>query len=165
MARLAITYAERLSGIRKTDRLHPVYTICLYSGTEPWDGPKKLSDMMTFGLCDEWKELFADYPVRLYCVNEQSDFSHFHTELKELLRAMNCRKDKLKLKELMKDEAYAHLSEDTWQAVAIMTDSARMVAKMKNYKRNEEQGGYDMCQAMEELMQDYWNVMLLLWKS
>lgn len=68
-----------------------------------------------------------------------------------------CRKDKLKLKELMKDEAYAHLSEDTWQAVAIMTDSARMVAKMKNYKRNEEQGGYDMCQAMEELMQDYWN--------
>lgn len=157
LARLAVTYAERLSGIHKTDRLHPVYTICIYSGTESWDGPKKLSDMMTFGLRDEWKELFADYPVRLYCVNEQSDFSYFHTELKELLRAMNCRKDKLKLKELMKDEAYAHLSEDTWQAVAIMTDSARMVAKMKNYKRDEEQGGYDMCQAMEELMQDYWN--------
>ena len=38
-----------------------------------------------------------------------------------------------------------------------MTDSARMVTKIKKYKRNEEQGEYDMCQAMEELMQDYWN--------
>lgn len=48
-------------------------------------------------------------------------------------------------------------SEDTLQAVAVMTDSVRMITKMKQYKRNEEQGGYDMCQAMEELMQDYWN--------
>ncbi len=31
---IPVTYAEYMSGILKTDRLHPVYTICLYSGTE-----------------------------------------------------------------------------------------------------------------------------------
>ena len=45
---IPVTYAEYMSGILKTDRLHPVYTICLYSGTETWDGPRTLSDMMQF---------------------------------------------------------------------------------------------------------------------
>ena len=45
---IPVTYAEYMSGILKTDRLHPVYTICLYSGTEAWDGPRMLSDMMQF---------------------------------------------------------------------------------------------------------------------
>ena len=31
--------AERLSGIRKQDRLVPVYTLCLYHGEDTWDGP------------------------------------------------------------------------------------------------------------------------------
>lgn len=44
----AVSMDETLSGILSSDRLHPVYTLCLYSGTEPWDGPRKLSDMMTF---------------------------------------------------------------------------------------------------------------------
>ena len=44
----AVSMDETLSGILSSDRLHPVYTLCLYSGTEPWDGPRKLSDMMAF---------------------------------------------------------------------------------------------------------------------
>ena len=51
--KLKTTIDERLSGILRSDRLHPVYTICLYSGEEPWDGPRKLSDMMEFDPEDE----------------------------------------------------------------------------------------------------------------
>ena len=103
-----ITYAEKLSGIFKTDRLQPVYTICLYTGTEPWDGPRQLSDMMEFGENELLQKCFADYSLRLFCVNEQSDFEEFHTELRELFRAMSYRKDKEKFLSLAKDERYAH---------------------------------------------------------
>ena len=58
---IPVTYAEYMSGILKTDRLHPVYTICLYSGTETWDGPRTLLDMMEFRAeKDPLKEYFAE---------------------------------------------------------------------------------------------------------
>ena len=110
---IPVTYAEYMSGILKTDRLHPVYTICLYSGTETWDGPRTLSDMMEFRAeTDPLKEYFSDYPTNLFCVNEQKEFECFHTELRELLRAMNYRKDKRKFLSLEKDERYTHLSKE-----------------------------------------------------
>lgn len=37
---------EFLSGIKKSDRLHPVISICLYYGEELWDGPLRLRDML-----------------------------------------------------------------------------------------------------------------------
>lgn len=40
--------AEWLCGITKDDRLAPVYTLCLYHGEDPWDGPLTLKDMMRF---------------------------------------------------------------------------------------------------------------------
>ena len=97
---LKTTIDEKLSGILRSDRLHPVYTICLYSGEEPWDGPRKLS-------------------------------------------------------ELMKNEAYAHLSKETWEAIAVMTDNAAMLQKKDKYKtENGEEEEYNMCQALEELIED-----------
>ena len=79
---IPVTYAEYMSGILKTDRLHPVYTICLYSGTETWDGPRTLSDMMEFRAeTDPLKEYFSDYPANLFCVNEQKEFEHGTNDL------------------------------------------------------------------------------------
>ncbi|MCI9652162.1 MAG: hypothetical protein HFH98_09915, partial [Lachnospiraceae bacterium] len=73
---------ERMSGMGREERLAPVYTICLYHGAEPWDGPRSLKDMMDFG--DEepeegdrqtWEECFADYPLRLVSACEPMDCS------------------------------------------------------------------------------------------
>ena len=157
---IPVTYAEYMSGILKTDRLHPVYTICLYSGTETWDGPRKLSDMMEFRAeTDPLKEYFSDYPANLFCVNEQKEFECFHTELRELLRAMNYRKDKRKFLSLEKDERYAHLSKETWEAIATMTGRSFFEENMETYKsQNENQREeYDMCQALREIREDFFN--------
>ena len=155
-AGIKVTADEQLSGILKTDRLHPVYTICLYSGVEPWDGPRKLSDMMEFDPEEESvQSLFKDYPLTLFCVNEQDGFGEFHSDLKQLFRAMNYRKNKEKMAELIRDEAYSHLSEETWEAIAVMTDNAAMLQKKELYKtENQEKEEYNMCQALEELMED-----------
>ena len=153
---VAATIGEKLSVILKTDRLHTVYTLCLYSGIEPWDGPRKLSDMMEFDpknkiLCS----LFEEYHLHLFCINEQNGFDTFHSDLKPLFQAMNCRNDKEKMAELMKDEIYAHLNEDTWDAIAVMTDNAAMLQKKNLYKtENQEKEEFNMCQALEALMED-----------
>ena len=157
---IPVTYAEYMSGILKTDRLHPVYTICLYSGTETWDGSRTLSDMMEFRAeTDPLREYFADYPANLFCVNEQEEFESFHTELRELLRAMNYRKDKRKFLSLEKDERYAHLSKETWEAIAIMTGRSFFEENRETYKsQNENQREeYDMCQALREIREDFFN--------
>ena len=153
---LKTTIDEKLSGILRSDRLHPVYTICLYSGEEPWDGPRKLSDMMEFDPEDEnLRVLFEEYHLHLFCINEQNGFDTFHSGLRHLFRAMNCRKDKEKMSELMKNEAYAHLSKETWEAIAVMTDNAAMLQKKDKYKtENGEEEEYNMCQALEELMEE-----------
>ena len=57
--------------------------------------------------------------------------------------------------ELMKNEAYSHLSKETWEAIAVMTDNAVMLQKKDKYKtENGEEEEYNMCQALEELMED-----------
>ena len=37
---------ERTSRFTRSDALIPVYTVCLYHGTERWDGPRRLNEMM-----------------------------------------------------------------------------------------------------------------------
>lgn len=151
----AVSMDETLSGILSSDRLHPVYTLCLYSGTEPWDGPRKLSDMMAFDPQNKnLQSLFEEYHLHLFCINEQHVFDAFRSALKPLFQAINCRNNKKKMIELMKDETYSHLNEDTWDAIAVMTDNAAMLQKKDLYKTENQKEEFNMCQALQELMQD-----------
>lgn len=151
----AVSMDETLSGILSSDRLHPVYTLCLYSGTEPWDGPRKLSDMMAFDPQNKnLQSLFEEYHLHLFCINEQHVFDAFRSDLKPLFQAINCRNNKKKMIELMKDETYSHLNEDTWDAIAVMTDNAAMLQKKDLYKTKNQKEEFNMCQALQELMQD-----------
>lgn len=151
----AVSMDETLSGILSSDRLHPVYTLCLYSGTEPWDGPRKLSDMMAFDPQNKnLQSLFEEYHLHLFCINEQYVFDAFRSDLKPLFQAINCRNNKKKMIELMKDETYSHLNEDTWDAIAVMTDNAAMLQKKDLYKTENQKEEFNMCQALQELMQD-----------
>ena len=151
----AVSMDETLSGILSSDRLHPVYTLCLYSGPEPWDGPRKLSDMMAFDPQNKnLQSLFEEYHLHLFCINEQYVFDAFRSDLKPLFQAINCRNNKKKMIELMKDETYSHLNEDTWDAIAVMTDNAAMLQKKDLYKTENQKEEFNMCQALQELMQD-----------
>ena len=50
---------------------------------------------------------------------------------------------------------WTHLSKETWEAIAVMTDNAAMLQKKDLYKTiNGEEEEYNMCQALEELMED-----------
>ena len=54
---------EFLSKFKKTDRLHPMITLCIYYGEDEWDGPRSLVDMLN--IPEEFKPLVSDYKFNL----------------------------------------------------------------------------------------------------
>lgn len=147
------TAAERLCGLIKSDRLMPVYTLCLYHGEEKWDGPRSLREMMQFtGVEDRFQELFIDYPLRLYCLNEANDLGLFRTEVQQLFRALQYRKDRKGLTKLLKgDPAFRQLDKETLETVAVLLDMPEVWEhRDKIENRNSEKEEYDMCQAVME---------------
>lgn len=147
------TAQEKFCGIRKQDRLVPVYTLCLYHGEEKWDGPRSLADMMEFSEGkDYFQELFNDYPLRLYCVNEAEDFGVFHTEAAQLFHALQHRSNKTGLKKLFEENIeYQHLDKDTLEAMTVLLNLPAVWKKRNKIMNvNEEKEEFDMCLAVRE---------------
>ncbi len=154
---------EFLCKVKKSDRLWPVYTLCLYLGEEPWDGPRSLCDVMDFGDdADKLSSCFADYPFRLYCVNEEQDFSMFHTDVRSVFELLPLRKDKKRLLEkLESNKEYTHMTEDSLEFLSVVMYSPgiwknrkKYMNKSKNVDSQKEVEDYDMCQAIRELIED-----------
>ena len=143
--------AELLCGVRKTDRFAPVYTVCLYHGKAAWDGPRSLKDMMDFGSdSDQMSRYFADYPMKLFCVNEEQDFSCFHTELRQFFTMISCQKDGERLRRLAESEDYRNISIDTAEAIAVVLGWSD--PKEIRMKYEEKGKGVNMCKALEDLL-------------
>ena len=71
----------------------------------------------------------------------------YRTDLREFFRALQCRKDKKKLAELLRSERFRNLKPETAWVIAVHLDRERLTDKMKKE-------GMDMCQALDELMED-----------
>ena len=149
--------SEKLCKIKKTDRITPVYTLCIYHGEEPWDGPRCLKDMMEFGNDSTgMSNFFSDYPLRLYCLNEEEDFSIFHTEVRLLFKAMRYRKDKKNLRQLIEnDPEYRSMDADTLEVISVMLNAPKLWENREKFMHMEDdKEEYDMCQAMREWVEE-----------
>ena len=63
------TGVEYLSKMGRNDHLTPIVTIVLYHGTEPWDAPKKLSEMMELEEIDLiLKQMVQEYQIYVFSV-------------------------------------------------------------------------------------------------
>lgn len=149
---------ELLGRFRREDRLAPVYTLCLYTGSEEWDGPRTLRDMMDFGTesgdeeTRKWQPWFANYPMRLVCTNEPVDGSAFRTALGTVFALLPLRKDKAGLRRLLeKEPAYRKMDEETARTVSLLMGVKVFMEKKEKYKEGE---GYNMCLAIREMMED-----------
>ena len=154
--KLLQTPAEKVCGLRKSDRLVPTYTVCVYHGTEKWDGPRSLRDMMDFGDdAEEWERLFCDYRMHLICVNEIRDFSKFRSPLREFLQLLSCREDDARLQVLLtENEQFKSIDEETARAASVLMGNEVLIENAKN----EEEGTYNMCKALQKIMEDSENV-------
>ena len=77
---------EYLSGFCKTDKLLPVITLVIHFGSEPWDGPKSLHEMLE--ICDpDILSYIQDYKIHLIdpAGLTLEDLEKFQSSLREVL--------------------------------------------------------------------------------
>ena len=72
--------SEFLSKFKKTDRLHPVISICVYYGEEVWDGPVSLKEMMD--IPKPLEPLVADYKIHLVQIRNSQHLNFHHPDVK-----------------------------------------------------------------------------------
>ena len=110
-------------------------------------------DLMDFGdRKDSFRKIFKDYPLQLYCVNEAQDLQLFHTEVGMLFQALQHRKDKSGLKQLIQQDArYQRMDADTLETMSVMLELPSIWEEREKYmKKSNEQEVYNMCQAVRE---------------
>ena len=78
-----ITSDEFLSGLKYSDRLHPVVTIVFYYSEKPWDGPTSLKDMMV-EMPEELTSVFNDYKINLVQIKDSDKYNFSNEDVKAL---------------------------------------------------------------------------------
>lgn len=138
--------AEFLSGMDKTDQLHPIISLCVYYGDEEWDGPLCLTDMLN--IPEEWKELVSDYKMNLIQVRKSESLKFQNEDVNTVFKIV-----RLIYKENYKelDEKYKDKPIDTELALVIgaVTNSQRIINQALNSEKKGEK--IDMCKALENL--------------
>ena len=148
-----LSEGEYLYGFRRDSRLYPTVTFILYSGTEPWDGPKSLHEMLDFtDIPEELREMVADYRINLVDIRKLEDTSVFKTDVKQVFDFIRCSQDKKALKELVeRDEYYKSMEEDAFDVAVQYTNATELIEAKEYYEKG---GSVNMCQALTELIED-----------
>ncbi len=142
---------EFLSKFRKTDKIHPVVTIVLYYGKEPWDGSVELYEMFEEDfLCkDKLMRFIPNYRMNLIDVAHTKDVEKFQTDLQEVLGMLRYRNNKTELMNYINSnsEYFKHVDRDTYQVIRAFLNSEKMLKE--NVEMNK--GETNMCQALQDL--------------
>lgn len=149
---------EYLYKIGKTDRIRPVSTLIIYWGSEPWDGPRSLHEILDFGgmaedMVQELKKLIPEYPLHILDLNETNDYSGFRTPLRTVFELYARRSDKQQFLDYVKEhEECRHLDVETHEVIRQLMGAAKLRSLQHKTKQEEEE--QDMWKAIEDLIED-----------
>lgn len=147
--------AEFISGFSKNDRLIPVITLAVYWGTEPWDGPKNLHEMLDIPPeLIHYKNRIGNYGINLLEIRSIEDLNQYNGELKALLGFVKYQKDKIALAEFVKENetVFQKLSRETVQAISVLGNAKEVEAYLCQTDKEEE--AVNMCEALQEMIRD-----------
>lgn len=142
------SYQERKSRMKESDILLPTITIVLYLGEGHWQGRRRLTQMfhMPMELRKSLGVNLHDYDFPLI----EADYVHtedYRTDLKEFFQAMQCRRDRGKLRALFQTESFHKLSPESERTIARHLRIKSLVHRM-------EKEELPMCKAFDELMKE-----------
>ncbi len=142
---------EFLYGFRKESKLHPVITIILYYGKEPWDGATHLYQILDFqGIPKELRKMVPNYRVNLIEIRKLKDTSVFKTDVRQVFDFIRCSENPEELEKLVKsDSAYQNMAEDAFDVITEYASADELV-KVKDYYKKD--GRIDMCRGLTELI-------------
>ncbi len=136
------------------DKISPVCTICFYHGKEPWKGPRSLKDMMD---CGDFPEAFSDYRMYLVCADDAEIAGKCNTQLGLLLRVLAARGSRKQMEQLKNSGEFDYIDAETSRAIAKLADMPKLlehVEKEKQSGQEEPEGGYSMCIAIDEMVNE-----------
>ncbi len=139
--KIKLTSEEFLSGFRKEDKLIPIITAVVYIGSEPWDGPKSLLEMMDI----EDKRILPflnDYKLNIISAADinDDDFTKFHTDLGLTMKIIKHQKDDAD--KIIEGTNHKKIDPD---AAFFLKKAANLDLE---FEPDEE--GVDMCQSLEK---------------
>ena len=110
---------EYLYNFLRTDRLDPAGTIVIYSGGK-WTGPRSLWELC--GLNKKMGrrlKIVNDYPLHIIEIKELTEerIGQFRSDVKQVFSLLKYLGKKDKIKEIMRNENYAHLSDDAGELI------------------------------------------------
>lgn len=124
-------------------------TVTIYFGSDEWDGPLSLFDMME--VSDRRILSFMDnYHVRLIApaLMADSETEKFQTNLREVLLFIKYSKDKGKLKQILKsnEKRFRQVERRAADVIETITNS--------RLKYDEKEMKVDVCQAIKEMQEE-----------
>ena len=144
--------AEYISGFSKTDSLHPAITIVLYYGKEPWDGPKKLFEMINWeGIPEEIREKSADYPLYVVDVRRIGNAEELETDVRIVFGFLQRQENREELMKYIQEnkEAFSDMDEEAYDMISILADSEKL-AQIKEMQKGKD-GEHNMCKALDDM--------------
>ena len=142
------TSGEYLTGFYKDDRLIPVITTVVYFGSDTWNAPRSLHEMLSVQ-DPEILSLVPDYRINLFSPAEIKDeeLDKLQSNLKEVMLFIKYSKDKRKLKELTTQSPGFR---------SLELKAARVIDSITgiNLRFTETEGSVNMCQAVQEMCDD-----------
>ena len=138
---------EFLSGLTKTDRLHPVIGLCIYYGEEEWDSPTNLVDMIQ--VTEDLKPMVSDYKMNLLQLRNSKNLKFKNKDVQTIFDVSRLIYDKNygKITSIYKDQ---NLTNELGIVIGAITGSQELI----NYAASEKKGGqFNMCTALDELVE------------
>ena len=135
-----------LSGFRREDRLIPVFTLTVYFGPEPWEGPLSLHDMMEVRDPEVLKNI-PDYRIQLIepAGLSRSDMEKFRSSFREVMGCIKYSEGEKALEEFMKDNPRMNMDIRAARVIGTMTGTDIEYSE-------EKEGKINMCKAIEDMM-------------
>ena len=137
----------------KSARLHPAVTLTLYCGADDWDAPESLHGMADFtGLPDGIQAMAPDYRMNLVHVRKLTDTGMFRTDVRQVLDFIRFSGNRDALRKLLDtDPHFQALEEDALDVIVRYAGISRLVRQKKYYR---EDGKFNMCTALNEMIED-----------
>ena len=142
------TSGEYLTGFYKDDRLIPVITTVVYFGSDTWNAPRSLHEMLSVQ-DPEILSMVPDYRINLFSPAEIKDeeLDKLQSNLKEVMLFIKYSKDKRKLQELTSHNPGFR---------SLELKAARVIDSITgiHLRFTETEGSVNMCQAVQEMCND-----------
>ena len=140
---------EFLSNFKKTDRLHPVISLCVYYGEDEWDGPFSLKDMLK--IPERLNRLVSDYKMNLLQVRKSGSYQFHNSDVNTVFDVSRSiyERNYEKINTAYKEQA---IPAELGVVIGAITESQKLI---DHALKSEKKGGQMyMCNALEELVNE-----------